>query len=104
MTAVTMVRIYLTEAEHRLKPLLNHLHDVAKVRGVTVFRAISGFGKSGHVYTSSLVDLSLDLPLVVEFFDVPERAAEIINTLSDLVEKDHIITWEATAQLNVENP
>ena len=70
---VTMVRIYLTEGQHQLDPLLAKLHDEEKVRGVTVFRGISGFGKSGRMHSSSLLDLSMDLPLVVEFFDEPKR-------------------------------
>jgi hypothetical protein len=37
---VTMVRIYLTEGQHQLDPLLAKLHDEEKVRGVTVFRGI----------------------------------------------------------------
>ena len=40
---VTMVRIYLTEAEKMLDTVLKRLHDWEKVRGVTVFRGISGF-------------------------------------------------------------
>src|SRR6266566_4047516 len=66
---VLMVRIYLTEGEHLLKQLMKKLHDEEKVRGVTVFRGISGFGRSGKMHSASLVDLSLDLPLVLEFFD-----------------------------------
>ena len=62
---VTMVRIYLTEGQHLLKQLLAQLHDEEKVRGVTVFRGISGFGRSGKMHSASLLDLSLDLPLVV---------------------------------------
>lgn len=99
MATVTVVRIYLTEAEKRLQPILRYLHDEAKVRGVTVFRGISGFGKSGHMHTSSLVDLSLDLPLVVEFFDDSERIATILLHLQSLVEGSHVLTWTATMGL-----
>ena len=70
---VTFVRIYLTEADKTLTPLLKKLHDQEKVRGVTVFRAMSGFGGSGVIHTASLVDLSLDLPVTVEFFDSPDK-------------------------------
>jgi PII-like signaling protein len=72
---VTVVRIYLTEGEKLMKTLLAKLHDEEKVRGVTVFRGISGFGRSGVVHSSTLLDLSLDLPVVIEFFDTPTRCA-----------------------------
>ena len=90
-----MVRIYLTESEHRLKDLIAQLHDVEKVQGLTVFRGITGFGKSGKLHSSTLLDVSLDLPLVVEFFDTPERAEAIMEHLSTTLEPGHMVSWPA---------
>ena len=92
---VTMVRVYLTEADRLLKKVLSRLHDEEKVRGVTVFRGVSGFGKSGAVHSSGLLDLSSDLPVVVEFFDEPGKVAEIIAHLNTLVGAGHIVSWPA---------
>jgi len=92
---VTFVRVYLTEADKTLEPLLKRLHDREKVRGVSVFRAVSGFGGSGVVHSSSLVDLSLDLPVTVEFFDRPGKVDAILEHVSDLVEAGHIVRWQA---------
>jgi PII-like signaling protein len=91
--AVTFVRVYLTEGEGRLRPLLTHLHDVEKVRGVTVFRGISGFGRSGRMHSASLLDLAGDLPLVVEFFDEPEKVARILEHVQGQIEPGHIVSW-----------
>ena len=96
---VTVVRIYLTEGEHRLDELLDHLHGREKVKGVTVFRGISGFGKSGTLHTSKLIDLSFDLPLVIEFFDEPERIAEVLERLGEKIEPVHVISWPAKTNL-----
>jgi len=87
----------MTEREHELQPVLRCLHDECHVRGVTVFRAISGFGSSGRVHEARWTDLSLDLPLVVEFFEVPERAAAARAALGALVPRDHMVYWQATA-------
>ncbi|NOY63219.1 MAG: DUF190 domain-containing protein [Gammaproteobacteria bacterium] len=94
-TAVTVVRIYLTEGEGTLNALLKQLHDVEQVRGVSVFRAISGFGSSGALHTSTLLDLSLDLPLVVEFFDTPDKVQTALSHLQATVDAQHIISWSA---------
>ena len=94
-TDIIMVRIYLHEGEQRLQDLLSCLHDDSKVRGVTVFRGISGFGKSGKYHSSTLVDMSLDLPVVIEFFDSPERVESILEHLNTLVEPGHIVYWSA---------
>jgi PII-like signaling protein len=95
---VRCVRVYLTEHD-KYQHLLECLHDDKKVRGVTVFRGISGFGQSGHLHSAQLIDTVMDLPIVIEFFDVPERVDEIITHLSKMVPPGHILSW--TAQLEV---
>ena len=92
---VTMGRISLTEGEGIVKNLLKRLHDWEKVKGVTVFRGISGFGGSGVVHTSVAVDLMMDLPVVVEFFDTPEKVESILEHINTMLDPGHIITWSA---------
>ena len=92
---VTIVRIYLTETERLLKTLIARLHDEEKVRGVTVFRGISGFGKSGKVHSSTLLDLSLDLPVVIEFFDEPEKVRRILTHLEKILPPGRVVSWSA---------
>ena len=94
-TQVTMVRIYLTEGDHQLHRLLDFLNQEEHVRGVTAFRGIAGFGKSGKVHEASLIDIAMDLPLVLEFFDLPERAEKIMRDLNQIVGPDHIVNWSA---------
>ncbi len=91
---VRCVRVYLTEQD-KYQRLLARLHDVEKVRGVTVFRGISGFGRDGHMHSSHLIDTALDLPIVIEFFDVPQRVETIIAHLRELVPPGHIVSWAA---------
>jgi uncharacterized protein len=95
---VTMVRVYLTEGEALFKRVLATLHDEEKVSGVTVFRGVSGFGRSGKMHSASLLDLSLDLPLVIEFFDAPEKVQQILVHLEKLLPPGHVVSW--TAQVN----
>ena len=92
---VTIVRIYLTETERLLKTLIAKLHDEEKVRGVTVFRGIAGFGRSGKVHSSTLLDLSLDLPVVIEFFDEPEKVRRILTHLEKILPPGHVVSWSA---------
>jgi len=93
---VVFVRIYLTEGEGRMEDLLQRLHDQEKVQGVTVFRGISGFGVSGKMHSSSLMDMSLDLPLVVEFFDVPQKVNSILEHIRNDIDPGHVVSWPAT--------
>ena len=95
MSEVTMVRIYWREGKGSLQEMITRLHEVERVRGVTVFRGVAGYGGSGVLHTNSLVDLSLDLPLVIEFFDAPERAAKVIADLQESIGPGHIVNWAA---------
>ena len=93
-----MVRVYISESAHEMKALLKCLHEEVKVCGVTVIRGIAGYGTSGSVHTASLVDLSVDLPLVLEFFDKPDRAARAIERISDFVEPGHVVSWPVVVE------
>ncbi len=93
--SITMVRIYLTEGDHQLKKLLAFLHDVEKISGVTAFRGIAGFGKSGKIHSSDLLDLSLNMPLIVEFFDEQQKIESVLQHLENMIEPGHIVSWPA---------
>jgi PII-like signaling protein len=96
----TMVRVYLSESDHGLKPLLKCLHDELGVCGATVTRGVAGFGASGVVHGSSLVDLATDLPLILEFFDRPDRARIAIERIKDFVEPGHVVSWSVNVESN----
>lgn len=96
MTKVMVVRIYVMESSHLLEKILDYLHNEAKLRGVTVFRAISGFGETGE-QTSSFMALSMDLPLSIEFFDIPSKVEPALTHLSTIIKSEHMIVWEANA-------
>ncbi len=95
-TTVTMVRIYLSEERAHLDRLLTQLQEVEQLRGVTVFRGISGFGESGTLHSGRLLDLSLNLPVVVEFFDTPQKVEQVLEDLAQTVDPAHIVSWQAT--------
>jgi PII-like signaling protein len=97
--AVTVARIYLREGEHLLAKLIKFLHDEEKVSGVTVLRGIAGFGPDGEMHMASLVDLSLDLPLIVEFYDTPERVESILQHLETQMGLSHVVCWQAVGRL-----
>lgn len=95
---VTMARIYLTEGERQLNSLMKQLKDWEKIRGVTVFRGIAGYGDSGVIHGIGVIDLSLDLPIVIEFYDTPEKVKAIVEHLGNSIKPGHMVTW--TANIN----
>lgn len=100
---VTMVRIYISELDHGrrktlMQEVLNVLHDRHRVRGVTVFRGIAGFGDAGEVHASDILQLMVDLPLVIEFFDAPDVVQAVLGLLSGLVPEGRIVSWRAACR------
>jgi hypothetical protein len=92
---VTVVRIYLTEGETQLNSLVKRLRDWEKLRGVTVFRGIAGFGHSGEMHGMQIADLSLNMPIVIEFFDTPDKIDEILQHLENVIPAGHLVKWQA---------
>ncbi len=91
MTNIQLVRVYLSESEDHLNSVLKILHDEVKIKHAVVFRGIEGFEKGGKVHTSQFLSLSLDLPLVVEFFDTPEQVEKAVALIQAAVDKGHIL-------------
>jgi PII-like signaling protein len=99
MTEVTMVRVYCTESDGQLEKVLALLHDTAHVAGVTVFRGMRGFGPSGKWHGSDWLDISLDLPVTIEFFDRPDKVTAVLDQLNSIVAPGHLVSWGAHANL-----
>ncbi|MFW5427073.1 MAG: DUF190 domain-containing protein [Methylophagaceae bacterium] len=92
---ITVVRIYLSEGKDYFERIVTWLHDDGRVQGVSVFRAIEGFGKDRQLKTSSLMSLSLDLPVVIEFFGPVDIIKDVLRQVQTKVEVDHIVSWPA---------
>jgi len=62
-----------------------------------VLQGQTGFGPDGEIRTSHLLDLSLDLPLVIEFYDLPEKVERVIAHLQSHMGLAHVISWPGTS-------
>ncbi|MDQ3797259.1 MAG: DUF190 domain-containing protein [Pseudomonadota bacterium] len=92
---VTVARIHATEGEHVHMEIFKRLHDDEKVQGVTMFRGITGSGRSGKVRASTLLDISMDLLVVIGFFNAPDKVMYTLEHLRDIVQPDHVLTFAA---------
>ena len=61
--------------------------------GATVLRGIAGFGAGSRIHTSNILRLSLDLPIIIEIVDKPERI-EAFLPLVDATVKEGLVTLE----------
>jgi PII-like signaling protein len=61
--------------------------------GATVLRGPMGFGANSRMHTAKLLDLSTDLPIVIEMVDTPERIQCLLPFLDQVV-AEGLITIE----------
>ncbi len=52
--------------------------------GATVFRAIEGFGATGHVHVAHLVDVA-DVPVLLEWIDTAAEVARLLPRVEALL-------------------
>ncbi len=66
--------------------------------GATVLRGPMGFGANSRVHTAKLLDLSTDLPVVIELVDSAEKIKSLLPFLDEAV-GEGLITIEAVRVL-----
>ncbi|TWH45603.1 DUF190 domain-containing protein [Sporomusa sp. KB1] len=85
------LRIYIGESDHwKRRSLYRAIVEKAKeldLAGATVFRGLLGYGADKRIHTASIVDLSSDLPILVEIVDSEEYIAKLLPYLDEMLEK-----------------
>ncbi len=91
------LRIHIGESDrHAGRPLHLALVELFRSRGLagtTVLRGIEGFGAHAVVHATRILELSSDLPLVVEVIDTDERIRAILPEVRSLV-REWLVTLE----------
>ncbi|MFN4319380.1 MAG: DUF190 domain-containing protein [Aquificaceae bacterium] len=92
-----LLRVFFGEDDkYEGKPLYKYMVEFCKSKGIagaTVFRGILGYGKSSVIHKAGFLNLSSDLPIVVEIIDCEEKIQAILPELSRMVENG-LITLE----------
>ena len=95
--SVTVTRIYVSERDNLSEKIVQFLYDESKVDGVTLLRGVEGFSEDSPTYPPFKADFSVDLPLIIEFYDKPERVEATIQSLTRRFPLRHIVSWTATS-------
>ena len=86
-----LLRIFIGESDKfEGKALYQYLTSYLRKNhyaGVTVLRGITGFGKASKIHSSDLLELSSDLPIVIEIVDTEEK----IETLKKVFDETSMI-------------
>ena len=84
-----LLRIFIGESDkHEGTPLYEWIVRKAKehgLAGATVLRGIEGFGAHSRVHTAKILQLSTDLPLVVEIVDTREKIETFLPVIDGAI-------------------
>jgi hypothetical protein len=92
-----LLRVFIGESDHyHGKPLYEQI--VLKARelnlaGATVLRGIMGFGADSRIHTAKLLELSVDLPMVIEIVDTEENIHKMLPFIDETV-TEGLVTLE----------
>jgi hypothetical protein len=92
-----LLRVFIGESDHwHGKPLYEAIMVLARERGLagcTVTRGLAGYGAASRIHTAKILRLSMDLPIVIEIVDTPERVRAFVPEVEAMVE-DGLATLE----------
>lgn len=94
-----ILKIYISENSmvhgHTLyHALVMKLKEIG-MAGVTVTRGIEGYGQGKRLHSHRLLELSYELPVIVEVIDIPERIAKAIPVVEEMVNEGLILVTDA---------
>ena len=92
-----LLRVFIGEADKwEGKPLYEEIVLLARkegMAGATVVRGSMGFGCKSRMHTAKLLELSSDLPIIIEMVDSEENISRFIPHLDEMV-KEGLVTLE----------
>ncbi len=84
-----LIRIFLGEADRyrgrQLYEAIVHLARSKGMAGATVLRGVEGFGARSRIHKAKILELSEDLPIVVEIVDTSERVEELLPEIDAMI-------------------
>jgi len=96
-----LLRIFIGESDKAGHiPLYEAIVKEAKATGIagaTAWRGILGYGPTSRIKTAKILDLSSDMPLIIEITDDEEKINGFLPRLSQLMESAHgggLVTME----------
>ena len=93
-----LLKIYISESStyhgHNLYHAIVLKLKELGIAGVTVTRGIEGYGQGKRMHSFRLVDISYELPIVVEVVDLPERIEIAIPAIEEMVNEGLILVTD----------
>ena len=84
-----LLRIFIGESDkhghHPLYEVIVKQAREAHLAGATMLRGPMGFGKSSHIHTEKILQLSMDAPVVIEIVDGEDKINAFLPAVDELL-------------------
>jgi hypothetical protein len=104
-----LLRIFIGESDKEPghgRPLYEAIVRRAReshLAGATVLRGAMGYGRHSRMHTARLLELSMDLPIVIEIVDAEDKVNAFLPVVDELV-TEGLVTLEAVRILRYVSP
>ena len=84
-----LMRIHIGESDKiKGRPLYQEIVELLRRKhyaGATVFRGIMGFGANSRIHTDRFLELSPDLPIVIECVETQDRIDAVLPEIDGMI-------------------
>jgi len=74
------------------------------IAGATVSRCVEGYGGSGRLHTSRLLELSENLPVRIDIVDIEERIVPLLAALEPMIGEGLVIVADVNVKRFLPDP
>jgi len=96
--AQSLIRIFIGESDRwQHRPLARALLERLRAEGfagATVIHGVAGFGASSVIHTANLIELSADLPVLIEVVEDDAHVEKLLPILDEMITGGALVTIE----------
>ncbi len=75
-----------------------------KLKGATVYKAVEGFGSSAHIRDAAILEISENLPVVIETIDTSAQTAKALKAVESLLPAHCLVTLQDIKAIRYQRP
>lgn len=75
-----------------------------KIAGATVFKGVEGFGSSAHIHSARILEITENLPMLIEVVDTPKQIHKALNAVEPMLPRHCLVTVQDIRVLHYHHP
>jgi len=75
-----------------------------RIAGATVFKGIEGFGSSAHIHSARILEITENLPVLIEVTDTPKQILKALNAVEPMLPQHCLVTIQDVKVLHYHAP